>query len=242
MDFGIIIDNIPLLLEGLVVTLKLIGTSMVIGFIFSLPLAIIRNLKIPVLNQIVWSFTYFFRSTPLLLQLYLIYFGTSQFDFIRESFLWEFFREPYFCGLLAYSLNTSAYTAEILRGSMENMSRHEVEAAEAFGLSKFHCYTRIIIPNSLRRALPPYSNEVIFLLHSSSVASVVTIVELTGAASSLYNKYYDPFTPYITVAGIYIVLVLIISFAFKLLEKKFMAHLANRGAGLTQRVKVGNPI
>ena len=225
MNFEIIIDNIGMFVDGLWVTIHLIALSLVIGFSLSLPLALIRHLKVPVANQIIWSFTFFFRATPLLLQIYLIYFGTGQFSFFRDSFLWLFFKEAYLCALLAFTLNTTAYTTEILKGAFDNMRKKEIEAALAFGMSKFSTYSRIIIPNSLRRSLPPYSNEVIFLLHSSSIASVITVTELTGVAGYIYSKYYDPFTPYVTVAAVYIALVSIISLIFKLLEKKYLAHL-----------------
>lgn len=240
MNFSIIEDNIGLILNGLWVTFHLISLSLLIGFILALPLALVRHLKIKFFNQIIWTFTFFFRSTPLLLQIFLIYYGIAQFEWVRESFLWLFFKQAYLCGLLAFTLNTVAYTTEIFKGAMDNMNRNEIEAAKSFGMSKYIIYLRIVIPNSLRRSLPPYSNEVIFLLHSSSIASVITITELTGVANYIYSKYYDPFTPYITVAVMYAIIVTIISYIFKLLEKKYLAHL-NLVQNKEKKV-IGNPI
>lgn len=225
MNIDIIIDNIPDLIDGLWVTIKLITTSIIIGFIVSIPLALCRHLKIPIVNQIVWVFTYFFRSTPLILQIYIIYYGTGQFEWIRTSWMWLFLENAYFCAVLAFTLNTTAYTAEIFKNSMDNMSKKEIEAAVAFGMSQFKIYWRIVIPNSLRRIIPPYSNEVIFLLHSSSIASVITITDLTGAARYLYSKYYDPFTPFIFIGIIYALLVFGLVYVFKLLEKRFLSYL-----------------
>ncbi|KAK3604021.1 hypothetical protein CHS0354_026822 [Potamilus streckersoni] len=211
--------------NGLFTTLSLVGASVLLGLFFAVPLGIMRNLKLKFANQIIWGYTYFFRGTPMLLQTYLIYYGLSQFEFVRESWLWFFLREAYACALLAFTLNTCAYTTEIIHGALNNMDKREIEAGKAFGMSPFAVYTRIIIPNSLRRSIPAYSNEVIFMIQGSSIASVITIMDLTGAGSYLYSKYYDPFRPYITVGLIYLGLTFGLLYVFKIAENKLMSHL-----------------
>ena len=240
MNFQVVIDHFPTLLQGLFVTIHLIGFSLILGLVMAVPLALIRHLKVPLANQLIYSYTYFFRATPLLLQIYLIYYGVAQFEWIRDSFLWSFFKEAYLCAVLAFSLNTAAYTAEIIKGALDTMNKQEIEAAVTFGMTKRQIYRRIVLPNALRRCIPAYSNEVIFLFHSSAMASVITVTELTGAAYALYTKYYDPFGPFLTVAFMYLGLILLIIGFFKLLEKKYLAYLNNRPL---QPVKTfGNPL
>ncbi|MBL0691050.1 MAG: ABC transporter permease [SAR324 cluster bacterium] len=241
MNFSIVIDNIPLLLDGLWVTLHLISLSLVLGFMLALPLALIRHFKVPVANQLIWGFTYFFRSTPLILQIYLIYYGTGQFSWIRDSWMWVILEKAYLCGLIAFTLNTAAYTTEIFRNALDTMRKNEIEAAIAFGMSTWKAYTRIVIPNSLRRSIPPYSNEVIFLLHSSSIASAITITELTGAARYLYSKYYDPFTPFLAVSLVYLVIVFLLTYIFKLLERRFLSYLSINHESTKKLGDFGNP-
>ena len=224
-NFQIVFDNFDLYINGFFVTIHLTALSLLIGFALSLPLALIRHRNVPVLNQLVFTYTYFFRGTPLLIQMYLIYYGMGQFEAVRESFLWYFFKEAYFCGLFAFVLNTTAYTTEIIKGALDTIDKREVEAAVAFGLSKVQAYARIVIPNALRRSLPPYSNEVIFMFHASALASVITITDLTSAARYLYSKYYDPFTPFIIAALFYLGIVFLIVMMFKFLEHKFLAFL-----------------
>ncbi len=167
----------------------------------------------------------FLRGTPLLVQLFLIYYGFSQFDFVKESFLWTWLKEPYFCALMAFTLNTAAYTAEIIKGSIENTPKGEVEAAQAFGISTTMMYCRIILPSAFRRMLPAYSNEVIFMFHGSAVASLVTLVELTGVSRMVYSRYYAPFEAFTTTAVFYMVIIFACVYIFRMLEKRLCAHL-----------------
>ena len=227
-NLQLLIDNLELYFEGLILTLHLVALSLIIGFLLSIPLATIRAGKNNFVNKIAWSYTYFFRGTPLLLQIYLIYFGMGQFDLIKDSFLWFFLKEAYFCALLTFILNTTAYTSEIIAGALKNMPKNQVEAAKAFGMNDRQIYWRLILPNSLRRCIPPYSNEVIFMIHGSALVSVITLTDITGAASYLYSKYYDPFTPFIGAALIYLCLIFVVVYGFKILEKKFMSYLSHK--------------
>ncbi len=229
IDFVLIAQHYDLFLEGLMNTVGLVFFSLLIGGVLAIPLAIVRASRPPVVNQLVWVYVYVFRGTPLLVQTYLIYYGLGQFEGVRESFLWPFLREAWWCALIAFTLNTAAYTTEIFRGVIEATPHGEIEAARACGMSPWTRMRRIILPSALRRALPAYSNEVIFMLHGSVVASTVTIVDILGAGRTLNAKYYLAFEGFIAAAVIYMILVYLLSRGFKLWEWKWHAHLRPRG-------------
>ena len=221
MDFSLIIESLPIYLGGLWTTTWLVALSLIIGLLVAIPLGIARNSIHYVVKGPSWAFIYFFRGTPLLVQLYLIYYGMDQFFPVKNT-LWE---NAWFCALVAFVLNTSAYTAEIIRGAINGLPKGEVEAAKAYGMSTFMTYRRIILPSALRRALPAYSNEVIFMLHGSAVAGIVTIVDLTGAARLVNSRYYAPFESFLTAGLFYMSLTFIIIWCFKQAEKRFLAYL-----------------
>ena len=153
MDFQVIIDNLPLYISGLWVTLQLVSMSLVCGIFLSIPIALWARAANPLVAFLPKAYIYFFRGTPLLVQMYLIYYGIAQFEGVRESVFWVVFQEAYWCALIAFSLNTAGYTSEILRGAMEQTSFGEVEAAKACGMSTPTMYRRIILPSAFRRAL-----------------------------------------------------------------------------------------
>ncbi|WCP66051.1 ABC transporter permease [Vibrio tubiashii] len=221
MDFSLIIESLPIYLDGLWTTAWLVTLALIIGLFVAIPLGIARNSHNYLLNGPSWAFIYFFRGTPLLVQLYLIYYGMDQFFPVKDT-LWE---HAWFCALVAFVLNTAAYTAEIIRGAINGLPKGEVEAAKAYGMSTFKTYRRIILPSALRRALPAYSNEVIFMLHGSAVAGIVTIVDLTGAARLVNSRYYAPFESFLTAGLFYMALTFIILACFKFAEKRFLAYL-----------------
>jgi len=226
LDVVLIAENFDRFLLGAWVTLQLTGISLIIGGLMSIPLAIIRAGNNPFLNAPVWAFTYLFRGTPLLVQTYLIYYGLGQFESIRQSFLWEpVLSQAWYCALIAFSLNTAAYTAELLRGAIVTTSKGEIEAAKACGLSRAMRMRRIIMPSAFRRALPAYSNEVIFMLHGSVVASTITIQDLLGVGRWLNGRYYLAYEGFITAAVLYLIIVLLISRGFRFWEKHWLAHL-----------------
>ncbi len=221
MDFSLVVETFDIYLEGLFTTAWLVGLSLIIGLVIAIPLAIARNSKNWLLMGPSWAFIYFFRGTPLLVQLYLIYYGMDQFIPVKDT-LWE---HAWFCALVAFVLNTSAYTSEIIRGAINGLPKGEVEAAVAYGMGKLQTYRRIILPSALRRALPAYSNEVIFMLHGSAVAGIVTIMDLTGAARLVNSRYYAPFESFLTAGLFYMALTFIILWLFKMAEKRFLAYL-----------------
>lgn len=221
MDFSLIVGSLPIYFSGLWTTVWLVGVALVIGLSIAIPLAIARNSRNYAISTPAWAYIYFFRGTPLLVQLYLIYYGMDQFFPVKDT-LWE---NAWFCALVSFVLNTSAYTAEIIRGAINGLPKGEVEAAKAYGMSTWKTYRRVVLPSALRRALPAYSNEVIFMLHGSAVAGIVTIMDLTGAARLVNSRYYAPFESFLAAGLFYMSLTFIIIFCFKKAEKRFLAYL-----------------
>ncbi|MFE8070788.1 ABC transporter permease subunit [Marinobacteraceae bacterium S3BR75-40.1] len=212
--------------DGLVLTVQLVFLSLAIGLVISVPLSIARTSRNPFIYGPIWFYTYIFRGTPLLVQLYIIYYGVAQIEMLKGTFLWEeVFRTAFYPALIAFTLNTVAYTTEIFRGAIQATPYGEIEAAKAYGMSWWQRIRRIVLPSAARRALPAYSNEVIFMLHASAIASVVTLVDLTGAARDIYSRFYAPFWAFSFVALIYLCLTFTIVFSFRKLEKRMMAHL-----------------
>jgi len=226
MDFSIIINELPLYLDGLWTTLWLVAISLLLGLCIAIPAGIMRTSEHWFINKPVWCYMYFFRGTPLLVQLFIIYYGSGQFDSLRESWLWNYFQEAWFCALLAFTLNTGAYTAEIVRGVITTMPNGELEAAKAYGMNKFQILYRIILPNSVRRALPAYSNEVIFMIHGSAIAGIITIIDITGAARVVNARYYAPFEAYLAAGLLYMCLTFSAIFLFRQWEKRYLKEQA----------------
>jgi arginine/ornithine transport system permease protein len=230
IDFVLIAQHWQMFLTGIGYTLLIVAVSLVVGGALSLPLAVARAYRTPIVSQIIWAYVYAFRGTPLLVQLYLIYYGLGQFEAVRDSIFWPILRDPLWCTLISFVLNTAAYTTEIFRGAIEAIPFGEVEAAKACGMSSWLRTTRIVLPNALRRALPAYSNEVIFMLHGSVVASTVTIVDILGAGRTLNAQYYLAYEGFLTAAVLYMLLVFFITRGFKLWERHWHAHLRPREA------------
>lgn len=225
MQFEVIYENIGQYFGGLWTTVWLVAASLLLGLLLAVPLAILRTSRSPLLNGPVWLYTYFFRGTPLLVQLFMLYYGAPQFPALRDSALWPLLSQAWFCALLAFTLNTAAYTTEIIRGAILTTPNGEIEAARACGMSQSLMLRRIVLPSAFRRALPAYGNEVIFMLHGSAVASVVTIVDLTGVARNINSTYYTPYEAFLTAGLFYMALTFLIVWAFRRLERRLLAHL-----------------
>ncbi len=227
-DYSVIWDSLPLYFSGVLMTLKLLAISLAIGLAMAVPLALMRVSKQPVINFPAWLYTYVIRGTPMLVQLYLLYYGLAQFEAVRDSMLWPMLSNATFCACLAFAINTSAYSAEILAGSIKATPHGEIEAAKAIGMSRFKLYRRILLPSALRRSLPQYSNEVIMMLHATSLASLVTLIDITGAARTVNSQFYMPFEAYITAGVFYLCLTFILVRLFRLAETRWLAYLAPR--------------
>ncbi len=224
MDLSVIIDNLPDFADGLWVTIKLTAISVTLGLMLAIPIAFARINTFT--KPIAYGFIFFFRGTPLLVQFFLVYYGAGQFvEFFKDIGLWRgFFREAWFCGLFTLTLNTAAYTAEIIRGAITAVPRGEVEAARACGMSGLKLYRRIVLPKAARLALPAYGNEVIFLMQATSLASLITIMDLTGIARKLVAKSFAVYEVYIFVGIVYLILTYTIIFVLKRIETKLNAH------------------
>lgn len=225
MDWAVIVASLPEFARGIGVCLTLLAISLATGFVLALPLSIARVSGHAWLAKAVWFFTYVFRGTPLLVQLFVIYYGLAQFPLVRESVLWPAFREAWFCAWLAFALNTTAYTTEIFAGSLKATPHGEVEAAHAYGLMGWTLYRRILLPSALRRALPQYGNEVIGLMHATAIASTVTLVDVTRVARDVYANHLLPVEAFGTAAVIYFALTFAFVGVFKLLERRYLRHL-----------------
>ena len=225
VDFMLAAKHTGLFLLGIRNTIILLVGPLLLSSLLAIPLAIARANRVPVLNPLIFSYVYLFRGTPLLVQLYLLYYGAAQFSFIRDSFLWTILREAWWCAFISFTLCSTAYITEILRGAIEAVPTGEIEAAKACGMNSFTRYRRIILPSAVRRAIPAFSNEVIFTLHATVIASTVTIVDILGAARQFNNKYYLAFDGFIIAALLYMALVYAINRGFKFWESKWHRHL-----------------
>jgi len=225
IDWTVIQASLPDFADGLRVCLTLLVLSVGTGFVLSIPLAMARVSANPWLARPVWFFTYVVRGTPLLVQLFIIYYGLAQFVPLRESLLWPLLREAWFCAWLAFALNTTAYTTEIFAGALRATPAGEVEAARAYGLAGFKLYSRILLPGAFRRSLPQYSNEVVGMLHATSIVSTVTLVDVTRVARDVYANHLLPAEAFGTAACIYFTLTFALVGGFRLLERRFLRHL-----------------
>lgn len=232
-DWTVIADSVPAFAGGLGVCLALLVASVATGFVLSVPLAVARVSPRRWLHRPVWLFTFAVRGTPLLVQLFLVYYGLAQFEAVRASGAWPLLREAWFCAWLTFALNTTAYTTEIFAGSLRATPAGELEAARAFGLAGARLYTRLLWPGAWRRALPQYSNEVIATMHATSLVSTVTLVDVTRVARDVYAQHLLPAEAFGSAALIYFSLTFTLVGGFKLLERHYLRHLRPAAAAPT---------
>lgn len=229
LDLGVVAQSLPDLGRGIATSLQLLAASLAAGFVLSVPLAVARVSASRWLAWPVWAFTYAIRGTPLLVQLYIVYHSLAQLPAVRESPLWPLLREAWFCAWLAFSVNTTAYTTEIIAGALRATPSGEVEAARAYGLAGWRLYRYILLPGALRRALPPYGNEVVSLLHATAIASAVTLVDVTRVARDIYANHLLPVEAFGTAAVVYVVLTSLLVGGFRVLERRYLQHLQPQG-------------
>ena len=229
MDLSVILDNLPRFASGAWITIQVTTLAVLLGLVLALPVALARLSLNPLLSWPAYAYMFYFRGTPLLVQIYLVYYGSGQFvPELRALGLWQFFREPYFCAILTLTLNTGAYTGEILRGAIRAVPFGEVEAGRAFAMSYGLMLRRIILPKAFRIALPAYTNEVIFLFQATSLVSIITIMDLTGVGRVLIAQTFRTFEVWIFVGLCYLVMSYGILYAFKRLEYRLSGHLRER--------------
>ena len=210
---------LPDLLEGTLMTLELVGVAVVVGLILAIPLGIARASRHWYVRALPYTYVFFFRGTPLLLQLFLVYYGLSQFEAVRDSIFWPYLREPYWCALITMTLHTAAYIAEILRGAIQSVPGGEVEAARALGMSRRQALQFIILPRAIRIGLPAYGNEVILMLKASAVVYTITLMDIMGVVRGINARTYQ-FELFFLVAGlIYLTITIVFTQLFKLVER-----------------------
>lgn len=220
MDFDVIIEHFPRLLEGAWTTIQLVVISGVIGSLMAVPIGLARHSDRWLIKALPYGYIFFFRGTPLLVQMFLVYYGVAQFEAIRDSFLWSYLREPYWCAIIAFCLNTSAYTAEILRGALSAIPRGEVEACKVLGMSKALTYRRILLPRAFGMIVPAYGNEIILMLKSSALASTITLLDLTGMARTIIARTYTPIEIFLAAGAVYLAMSLVIIGLFRIIEQR----------------------
>ena len=221
MDLELMINSLPKLLNAAVITLKLLSVSLIIGLFIGLFFAILRLNKNIFINRFAYGYSYVFRGTPLLVQIFIIYFGLGQIEYLRSTVLWIILKEPYWCAIIAFALNTGAYTSEILRSAFQTIKPGIIEAGKSLGISNKVIFYKIQIPIAIRQSLPAYGNEIILMMKGTSLASTVTIMDLTGVAKYIISTTFKPIEVFIVAGGIYLFMTFIIHNVIKFLEKKY---------------------
>ncbi len=221
MDLELMINSLPKLLNAALITLKLLSVSLIIGLFIGLFFAILRLNKNIFINRFAYGYSYVFRGTPLLVQIFIIYFGLGQIEYLRSTVLWVILKEPYWCAIIAFALNTGAYTSEILRSAFQTIKPGIIEAGKSLGISNKVIFYKIQIPIAIRQSLPAYGNEIILMMKGTSLASTVTIMDLTGVAKYIISTTFKPIEVFIVAGGIYLFMTFIIHNVIKFLEKKY---------------------
>ncbi len=221
MDIELMISSFPKLLNATLITLKLLSVSLILGLFIGLGFAILRMNNNKLINKFAYGYSYIFRGTPLLVQIFIIYFGLGQIEYLRTTFLWVVLKEPYWCAVIAFSLNTGAYTSEILRSAFQTIKPGYLEAGRSLGIPSKIIFTKIQIPIAIKQSLPAYGNEIILMLKGTSLASTVTLMDLTGVAKYIISTTFKPVEVFIVAGGIYLFMTFIIHNVIKYLEKKY---------------------
>lgn len=237
MDFQFIYETFIQLLPGLPLTVGLAVISVILGGLLGFVVALLSMSSFRSVRAIAWLYVQLFRSVPLLVLLFIIYYGVSQFAVVRQSVFWPFLREPFWCVLLALTINTSPYAAEIIRGGLKSVSRGELEAASACGMSRVMRMRRIIVPLAMRQALPAYGNELIAMVKATALASLVTLMDVTGIATSIASQTYRPIEVYVSAGIIYFAMSYMMTRVVRWTEYKLSANLRPPVFGLSPSIK-----
>lgn len=225
MDFLFLWEALLRIAGGIPLTLQLAVLSLAVGFLLAMLLAGMRLSGLLPLDLFARAFVFVFRGTPLLVQIFIIYYGLGQFRAIRTSMLWPILREPYWCAIIALTLNTAAYASEIIRGGLTSVAHGQIEAARAVGMSRFTAFRRIIVPQAIRQALPGYGNELILMVKATSLASIITMMEVTGLAAKMISETYRAIEVFIVAGAIYLVINFVLTRLLHLAERALNPHL-----------------
>ena len=221
MDFELMINSFPKLLNATVITLKLLSASLFFGLFIGLLFAVLRMNKNPIINKFAYGYSYVFRGTPLLVQIFIIYYGLGQIEYFRSTVLWVIFKEPYWCAIIAFALNTGAYTSEILRSAFQTIKPGFIEAGKSLGISSRIIFYKIQIPIAIKQSLPAYGNEIILMLKGTSLASTVTLMDLTGVAKYIISTTFRPIEVFIVAGSIYLFMTFLVHNLIKFLERRY---------------------
>ena len=237
MDFEFFWEALVTLLPGVPLTLMLAFMATGLGAFLALPLAMMRLSGIRPLDWFARAYLFVFRGSPLLVQIFLIYYGLSQFPEIRNSFMWTFLRDPFWCAILALTLNTAAYSSEVIRGGLLSVPHGQIEAARACGMSRTKLFRRIILPLAIRQALPAYGTELILMVKATSLASIITIMEITGLAARLVSETYRVIEVFVVAGAIYLAINFVLTRIVMAAEYWLTPHLRDRKADQATTVK-----
>lgn len=219
MNWEVIIKWLPRLAQGATLTLELVAIAVVAGLILAIPLGIARSSRHWYVRALPYGYIFFFRGTPLLVQLFLVYYGLAQFDLVRSSSLWPYLRDPFWCTVVTMTLHTAAYIAEILRGALQAIPKGEIEAARALGMSRGKTLFYIMLPRAARIGLPAYSNEVILMLKASAVVYTVTLFDIMGMARTIIARTYESMLFFCLAGALYLVITIVLTRIFRLIER-----------------------
>ncbi|MFA1672223.1 ABC transporter permease [Rhizobium mongolense] len=225
MDWQFLFETFLSLMSAIPLSLELAATSIILGAILALALALCRLSAITALDWFARSYVFIVRGTPLLVQIFLIYYGLGQFPAVRHSLFWPFLREPYWCAVLALTMNTAAYGSEIIRGGLLSVPFGQIEAARACGMPRLMQFRRILLPLAIRQALPGYSNEMISMVKATSLASIITLMEVTGVAAKIISETYRAIEVFVVAGAIYLAINFLLTRLVHLLEYWLSPHL-----------------
>jgi octopine/nopaline transport system permease protein len=221
MDYELMLSSLPKLLYATLITIELLISSLIVGLILAVILSIMRISKNKLLFYFSYIFSNLFRGTPLLVQIFIIYYGLGQIEYLRSTIFWVFFKEPFGCAMFALSLNTAAYTSEILRSAFETIKIGYIEAGQSLGLSKEKIFYKIKFPIAIRQSLSAYGNEIILLMKGTALASTVTLMDITGVAKNIISTSFKPVEVFVVAGSIYLCLTFFIQYFIKIAENKF---------------------
>tara|TARA_Y100000590_G_scaffold460783_1_gene620941 strand:- start:2307 stop:2978 length:672 start_codon:yes stop_codon:yes gene_type:complete len=221
MDLELMINSFPKLLNATAITIKLLSLSLFFGLFIGLFFAVLRMNNNHIVNKFAYGYSYIFRGTPLLVQIFIIYFGLGQIEYLRSTILWVILKEPYWCAIIAFSLNTGAYTSEILRSAFQTIKKGYIEAGKSLGLTSKFIFYKIQIPIAIKQSLPAYGNEIILMLKGTSLASTVTLMDLTGVAKYIISTTFKPIEVFIVAGSIYLFMTFLIHNFIKFLERRY---------------------
>jgi octopine/nopaline transport system permease protein len=225
MDWGFLTETFLSLISAIPLTLTLAVTSIALGAILALAIALCRLSGVLALEWFARAYVFVFRGTPLLVQIFLIYYGLGQFAAVRHSFLWPLLREAYWCAVLALTMNTAAYASEIIRGGLQSVPFGQIEAARACGMPRFMQFRRILLPLAIRQALPGYGNEMISMVKATSLASIITLMEVTGVAARIISETYRAIEVFIVAGAVYLAINFLLTRLVHLVEYWLSPHL-----------------